>query len=324
MTTEEARAFFLDNDNFLLASHESPDADGLGAQYALCLGLRGLGKNAIALNADKYSDKYRFIDEQKIIRHLEDPPKKLPDFTGYNLVLIDTNDIHYAGNIAVLAKESKLPVFIIDHHEPDNQRPTNGYIQTDASSCCEIVFRLLQQLDVSLSLDMAQALFSGIVYDTGSFAYSKTSSETFSVAMQLLKIGVKPDRIHRSLYESTSIQALLLKKHVLSTLELALDNKVAIQTMTRQTLQASGATYIDSEDIIDIPLQSKIVEISILFKESETGQLRCSLRGKGSINVAALAQSFGGGGHKNAAGFRSPLPLADIKDKMLSLLSEKF
>jgi len=322
VTIEETILFFKNNDKFLLASHESPDADGLGAQYALTLALKEMGKTTIALNADAYSEKYRFIDQQQIIQNLDTFDIKMANLEGFTLILLDTNDIHYAGNIAVLAKEHKMPVFVIDHHELDSNRNIRGYTIREASSSCELVFSLLQAMSIAIKPDVAQALFTGIVYDTGSFAYSKTSARTMEVGSALLATGVKADNVHKALYESSSIHALLLKKQVLGTLELELDNQVAFQTMTLATLAQSGASYIDAEDLINIPMQCKTVEVSILVKEADNGHLRCSLRGKGKINVAALAQNFGGGGHKNAAGFRSPWPLADLKGKMLSLLRE--
>ncbi|HAP44726.1 MAG: hypothetical protein A2087_05775 [Spirochaetes bacterium GWD1_61_31] len=324
MSFDEALAYFQSNDHFLISTHESPDADGLGAQYALCRGLTALGKQAVALNSDAYSAKYSFIDPQDLIQTIGQCGDSLPWLASAHLVLLDTNDIHYAGQVAAFALAHKLPVFIIDHHELEASREISGYAVMEASSCCELIFELLKALGIEMQLDMAKALFAGIVYDTGSFSYSKTRAGTFQAAMEMVTLGVQPEQVHAALYESSSIQALLLKKNVLSTLELHRDNSIAIQTMTQETLIQSGASYIDAEDLINIPLQTKSVAVSILFKETDAKQIRCSLRAKGQINVAAIAQTFGGGGHKNAAGFKSTLPLADLKSKMLSLLQRLF
>ncbi|MDP3177856.1 MAG: DHHA1 domain-containing protein, partial [Spirochaetaceae bacterium] len=162
-----------------------------------------------------------------------------------------------------------------------------------------------------------EAIFAGIVYDTGSFAYPKTSERTFSCALELVRSGVRPYEIHRRMYESSSSESLILQKSVLATLELFADGRVAIQSLTKDALIDSGAAYEDAEDLVNIPLQDRKVEVSILFKENAEGRLRCSLRSKGQIDVSRLAQSFGGGGHKTAAGFTCPTPLESMKADVL-------
>lgn len=171
-----------------------------------------------------------------------------------------------------------------------------------------------------IPVDVATSLFAGIVFDTGSFAYSKTGVGTFSAALDLVKLGALPYYIHGALYESSSLSALLLRKETLSTLELHAENRIAIQTITIKTLKDTGSSYQDAEGLINVPLQTASIEVSILLKENEAGTLRCSLRSKGGINVAQIAQSFRGGGHKSAAGFKSPYPLETTKAKVLELL----
>ncbi|MBN2873489.1 MAG: bifunctional oligoribonuclease/PAP phosphatase NrnA, partial [Spirochaetales bacterium] len=143
---------------------------------------------------------------------------------------------------------------------------------------------------------------------------------TFEVALDLVHRGADPAAIHRALYESASTSVLLLRKAVLSTLELHAENRIAIQHMTREMLADTGSTSQDSEGLINVPLQAADVAVSVFLKENEEGLLRCSLRAKGGVNVAQIAQSFGGGGHRSAAGFKSPFPLETIKSRVLELL----
>ena len=126
------------------------------------------------------------------------------------------------------------------------------------------------------------------------------------------------------MYESSTIGALILQKTALSTLELASDNRIAIQTLGRKDLVYSGADYEDAEDLINIPLQSGTVEVSVFFKENMEGRLRCSLRSKGAVNVAHIAQNFGGGGHKTASGFTCDRPLARMKEAVLESIVQSF
>ncbi len=319
MNLDEAAAFFKENDDFILTSHVSPDADGLGAQYALLSGLRACGKRARAINADAYSQKYTFIDEKGIIESLAASNLTEIDISMHTVILLDTNDIQFAGEMAETVLGKTKQIIIFDHHESANGSDKFSCSLPDMSSTCEMVYGILVRLGVPLSLDIAVALFSGIVFDTGSFSYAKTSTGTFNVALELTKAGVKPSFIHAALYESSAISMLLLRKNVLSTLELHDGQRIAVQTMTKAILDQSNAVYEESEDLINIPLQSKSIQVSIFLKEDANGTIRCSMRSKGKVNVAQIAQTFGGGGHKTAAGFRSPFPLATIKEKMINL-----
>jgi phosphoesterase RecJ-like protein len=127
-----------------------------------------------------------------------------------------------------------------------------------------------------------------------------------------------------SVYESNSISTLVLMSKVLATLELHYDNQVAVQTMTQELLRQAGASYEESDLLINIPLRSADVRVSVFFKENLEGIKRCSLRSKGNIDVAAIAQSFGGGGHKTAAGFKCVRPFDVMKVEILEMLNEYF
>lgn len=311
----------MDHDNYILTSHESPDADGLGAQYALARGLVALGKQCRVINAEKHAIKYDFIDQKSIIKTLAETCLEGEDLSDITVVLVDTNDIHFTGTMAHHVLDRVGRVFIFDHHEALIILNEESCSITSASSTCEMAYQVLVKMGAPISEDMAMALLAGIVYDTGSFAWAKTSTETFAAALELTRRGASPTVIHTALYESSSINVLLLRKAVLSTLELHLSDTIAIQTMTSRILAETGASYEDGEDLINIPLMGKSVQVSLLFKENPEGILRCSMRAKGLVNVAHIAQSFGGGGHRLASGFKSPYPLETIKAKVLEILT---
>ena len=321
MTIAETAAFLAAGNHFILTSHSMPDADGLGAEYALARALKALKKDVRVINADQYTDSYRFIDQRGIIESLEQSGIDEKSIRRATVVMIDTNDIQYTGDMADAVIAQAADTMIIDHHEVKERVESRICSVVELSSTCEIAYRILESLGIPVEPDIATALFAGIVFDTGSFAYSKTGTGTFQVALTLVEQGANPSEIHRSLYESSSISVLLLNKAVLSTLELHADNRIAIQTMTAETLRETGSSYEDAEGLINVPLQAACIEVSVFFKENEQGTLRCSLRSKGSVNVAQIAQSFGGGGHKSAAGFKSPFPLALIRVRVLELVS---
>jgi phosphoesterase RecJ-like protein len=313
---EKIIEFIHAHDCFVLSTHSAPDADGLGSQIVLRGILLYLGKQVRILNTDPVPARFAFLDPSGFIECWN--AKLHQSFLAQSgLFILDASDEF---NLGVLQQEA-LPIAqdicVIDHHELSPFTGLRGYIDTNAAATAEIIIELCQRLKVPITLDMANAAYAGLIYDTGSFIYIKTSVRTFKTALRLVQAGVVPYEIYKELFESAPVGALLLKKQVLSTLELHEEGKIAIQMMTRKDLEQTGATYEDAEDLINIPLQSRTVEVSILIKENSEGLIRCSLRSKGKVNVSLLAQSFGGGGHKTAAGFKSSSGLEETKTLVL-------
>ena len=320
MTLAETATYLSGRNDFILSSHEGPDADGLGAEFALGTALASFGKRVRIINAERYSDSYRFIDVTGIIEKLSETRLDDEMIGRSTVVLVDTNDVMYTGDVADSIVMKAAETLVIDHHEMKGEGSGRICSMPNLSSTCEMVYRILTEMGYDIQENVASALLAGIVFDTGSFAYSKTGAGTFEVALDLVRRGANPSKIHGELYESSAISVLLLRKEVLSTLELHSSNRIAIQTMTMDVIKSTGSSYQDSEGLINVPLQAASVEVSVFLKEDAEGTLRCSLRAKGNVNVAQIAQNFGGGGHKSAAGFKSPYPLEMIKAKVLLLV----
>ena len=297
--------FLMRTQRFIITAHETPDGDAIGSECAMLRALRSIGKEAIILNADPTPGKLAYLDLDGIVGVLVNEAALPVDIGDYSLLMLDTNDVHNIGQVATLVLPRVREHFIIDHHERDRDDVLGGnFIQKGASSTCEIIYQLLREMGVPIDLPLAQALYTGIVYDTGCFIYPRTTALTFEIARDLVARGVQPNYIYARLYESNSISALVLQARVLATLELEFSDHVSILTMRRQMILDSGANYEEADQLINIPLKSEDVKVSVFFKENLEGLLRCSLRSKGDINVAEIAQKFGGGGHKTAAGFK--------------------
>jgi bifunctional oligoribonuclease and PAP phosphatase NrnA len=329
MRLDAASRFIDRNSNFIITAHETPDGDALGSEYALYCALCKLGKHALICNADPMSDKYRFLDTSDIIKTLDELESNntltfKENLAEWALIILDTNDTHNIGMIAERILPFTKEYLIIDHHEQGEDNDRSNIIEENASSTCEVLFELFEELDVEIDFETAQALYVGIIYDTGCFVYPKTSARTFEIAHILVALGVKPNFVYSKVYESNSISSLRLQSQVLASLELVYDQHVAIQTMLKETIAECGAQYEEADTIINIPLKSGDILVSIFFKENEEEILRCSMRSKGNINVAEIAQFFGGGGHKTAAGFKSKYPLDEIKPKVLDMLRKYF
>ena len=320
MTLDEIRRFFEDTDNILLTTHESPDGDGLGAEYALCVALSSVGKRVMVLNAEEPAAKYGFLDKRNLIRTLGldgDFPENLESWT---LVVLDTDPTNI-GNLADVALRICKDVVVLDHHKPKKTGGEfRGWLVPSYSSTCEMIFHLIEAMDLEIEKDIAVALYTGIVYDTGSFVYPKTQARTFRIAETLVNSGAVPNEIFTQLYESKSAGALICQSLVTSTLILHEEDSVGVQVMPRETLIASGAEYEEIQEIVNIPLQCAKVRVSVFLKENKHGTRRCSLRSKGKVDCAAIAHSFGGGGHKTAAGFKFEGSFVEIQEKILDAI----
>ncbi len=316
--------FISKHDKFILTTHETPDGDALGSEYSMLCALRKLGKVARIFNADPAPQKFTFVDKTGEFVVLENE-KQLPEDLGeYVLIILDVNDINNIGQIAGLVLPKVKNYFIIDHHDSEHDTLNEDLIQKSASSTAEILYQIFQEMKIDIDFDMAQALFMAIVFDTGSFIYPKTTALTFEIAHDLVVKGVNPNQIYSNVYESNSTPSLILMSKIMSTLELEYNNHVAIQTMDKQDIIASGARYEESDQFINIPLKSRDIKVSIFFKENLEGLKRCSMRSKGDIDVAIIAQSYGGGGHKTAAGFKCPRTFESVKEEILEKLKIYF
>jgi phosphoesterase RecJ-like protein len=324
MKYRDVLGFIKRNSRFILTTHETPDGDAIGSEYAMFRTLKKLGKEVRIINADRTPENFKFVDVDDEIEVLEDPAALPDDLADYVLMILDVNDTNNIGNIVRYVVPKVREYFIIDHHDSDADITSPNYIQQNASSTGEIVYRIIGNLEVDMDLETANSLYMAIAYDTGSFIYPKTSALTLQIGYKLVARGVNPNAIYRRVYESKSVASLVLQSMVLATLELKLENRVAIQTMSKETLVASEATYEEAHQLINIPLAAKPVRVSLFFKENLSALLRCSLRSKGEIDVAQLAQEFGGGGHKTAAGFKCGEPLEVVKAKMLQRLKSLF
>lgn len=307
--------------SFILCTHEIPDADGIGAEVLLAFMLKKLGKKVRIINSVPIPAHFSFMDPEHIIETW-DPEKHQSLADSSALIILDTSDEYNIGKI----KDEVLPfvkdVIVVDHHELGPKSTLSGYVDSKAASTSEMIMLAAESFNIIPDLMTANAVFAGLVYDTGSFAYLKTNFNTFKAALTLIQVGVNPYEIYQRLYESTSIGAVILQKIVLSTLEIHEEGRIAVQILRKEDLEATGAVLEDAETFINLPLRSKDIKVSLFLKESGQGPLRCSLRSKGEVNVSKIAQQFGGGGHATAAGFKSALSIEQTLETLLNKVKE--
>jgi phosphoesterase RecJ-like protein len=307
--------FFKKHGSFILTTHEGADADGLGAELVFAQILEKTGKSVRIFNAEKTAGLFAFMDPKGKVEVWDGKKyETLPEKSA--LVILDTSDEYHIGCLRDLIGRVR-ETFVIDHHEPAPFSVLSGCIDPTAASTCEIAVEAAESAGIVLDTDTAVAAFAGISYDTGSFAYIKTTGRTFKAALTLIEWGAVPYTVYRELNENFSLGALLLKKQVLSTLEIRAGGRAAVLILRKEDLSTTGANFEDAETFINIPLQAREIAVSILVKENEEGKVRCSLRSKGEVNVSKIAQQFGGGGHVTAAGFKSALSIEETLSRVV-------
>jgi phosphoesterase RecJ-like protein len=318
------KAFLERHRKFVITAHETPDGDALGAEFAMLRALLSLGKQAFICNADPAPENLSFVEPEHRPLVLRDEADLPPDIAEHALLILDVNDVHNLGSVGRLVLPRVREHFIIDHHDSDTDLAAPNHIEQGASSTCEILYLLFQEMGLPLDRHMAVALYMGIVFDTGSFVYPKTTALTFRIAHELVALGVNPNQVFTNLYESHSLSSLLLMSRVLSSLTLHGAGRVAVQWMPNRLLEECHARYEEADQIINIPLRSREVRVSLFFKQNVEGLWRCSLRSKGPIDVAEIARSYGGGGHRTAAGFKCTRPTEAIQAEILAGLQRKY
>ena len=300
---EKFISFVNRNDLFILTTHDPADADGIGAQIVLTCILRDQGKQSKIINAGPMPEHIRFMDPQGLVEQWnEENHGALPEQSA--VFMLDTADLHNIGAMRDPVCRAK-DIFVIDHHEFISESFLAGICDSKAASTCELAIELADTMGAPLDSHAAFAAYVGIVYDTGFFSYQKTGARTFQAALALLKLNVNPNEAYRQLCENASAGALLLQKKALSSLAFHCGGQVATQILRLEDFAETGALPEETDGLVNIPLKSREVIISLLLKESPDKKIRCSLRSKGTVDVAKIAHALGGGGHVNAAGFKS-------------------
>ena len=308
------------HDFFILTTHDPPDADGIGAQLVLGCILRSRGKRFRIINASPTPEQFRFMDPASQIESWD--RERLGSLAEQGaMIIVDTADEYNIGNMREAYCRSR-EVFVIDHHEPKPHAAFDGIYDQTCASTCELAVELAEAAGAAIDKTAAFAAYTGIVYDTGFFAYAKTGARTFRAAISLLELGADPTEAFVRLCQNTPTRVLLLQKKALASMTICQGGKIAAMVLRNEDFAAAGATLEDTDGFVNFPLKSRDIAVSLMVKETPDLKVRCSLRSKGSVNVAKIAQGFGGGGHINASGFKSDMDVDQALEKTLAAITE--
>jgi len=300
---DKLKVFLERHDLFILTTHDPADADGLGAELVIACILREKGKQFRIINSSPIPEQFEFMDRQGVIERLDtEKHGDLPERAA--VIMIDTADLHNIGQMRDLVCRAK-EVFIVDHHEIISASHFPGICDPQAASTCELAVELATELGVAIEPGAAFAAYTGMAYDTGFFAYQKTGPRSFRAAITLLALGANPSEAYEKLCENSATRALLLQKKAFASLEIHCGGQIASQVLRLEDFAEAGAVSDDADGFVNAPMRAREIRVSVLVKESRKGKVKCSLRSKGAIDVSKIAHDFGGGGHLNAAGFKS-------------------
>ena len=295
----------------LLTMHRGPDGDGLGSTLGLAAALRELGHEATVYTPDELPYNFRFLPgADRVV-------KALPDDAAFDLtVAADAGSFDRLPPLP--AARGKL--LNLDHHITTEPFGDVNYVDPAAAAVGILVYKIICALGLPLSADAATCIYASILADTGCFRYSSTDPECLRVAAALLEAGVDPWEMTVKVYEQQPVARMKLLAEVLNTLELHAGGKLATLLITNEMLARTG-THLDLTDgFINFARSIDGVEVAASLREPKPGSVdgharafRVSFRSRGNIDVAAIAQKFGGGGHKNAAGCTVPGELHEVR-----------
>jgi len=295
---------------FLITSHARPDGDSIGSQLAMAYALEALGKEVRIVNADPAPEHYlEFPGVDRIEVGLEVLER---DYDA--LIVMESSDFRRTG---VSGLEGRFTINI-DHHQGNTAYGDLNWLDESAAACGELVFELIQAMEVPLTLEIVTHIYLAILTDTGSFHHSNITPRTFAICRECVEAGVNPAAMARRVFDSNSFGKLKLIGALLDEMELRDEGRLAVLYLNDEILNATGTTYNDTEGLINLPLTAREIMAVAFFKLGADGDVRISLRSKYDVDVRAVASRYGGGGHKNASGFTVRGPLEAVREPIIT------
>lgn len=330
------------NQEFILTSHVNPDGDAIGSEIALYLYLKSLGKNARVLNYSPTPDNYTFLDKDKVIEIFDETKHKELIANADVIFILDTNEFERVRTLAPYIRASKAKKVLIDHHLGFNPNDFDFYIMdTDSPATGEILYRFfvglqpvgLQPVGTAkstgngskgiISKDMAVALYTAIMTDTGSFKFNRTDEETHTIIADLLTYGINPYDVYSEVYNQATIGKLHLLGRFLNNITLLYDGKLAYSFVTQNDFTETNTDEYGIEGFSSHLMSLSTVVLGIVITQAKRG-VKLSFRSKGDVKSNELAKEFGGGGHQLASGAFVAGADIDVLIKDVTCKAEKY
>lgn len=298
----------------LITSHMDPDGDSIGSQLAWGSFLKRFKKPFKIINQGQISEKYRFLDPQNLIENIDS--KDYKDFRPDLVFIFECSYLDRIGRVQKLISP-KTSIINIDHHQDNQKFGSINILDKKASAVAEIIFDLLKLAKFKITPQVANRLYAAILTDTGRFRFASTTSKCLRVCAELIDSGADPKLLTDKIYYSVNLSDLRFLGYVLSQMEIEADGKISSIALKKEILDRYQINTENTEGIVDYSLLLKGVKVGVLFKELAPDRTKVSLRSQNDIDISKIAKTFGGGGHKNAAGCLLRVNMQEAKEIVL-------
>jgi bifunctional oligoribonuclease and PAP phosphatase NrnA len=299
-----------------LSTHINADGDGCGSEAALVHLLHHLGLSARIVNPTPWPTAFDFLHGQEVD---DRSAAGIEALSGADVILVvDIGDVRRLGVLTEGVRSATVPKLVIDHHEPGDEPP--GPIQMiDTTACAtgELVYDLAVTLDLPITTDVATALYTAILTDTGGFRFSNTTPRCHAIAGQLLAAGVDPEDMYRRVYASVPLGRLQLLRDALETLQVDPEYAIAWISVPAGAVEHYALRSEDLDGIVEHPRSIAGTRMALFFRDLGHGKIKVSFRSTGDVDVNRFARAFGGGGHAKAAGALISGSLEDVRSRVV-------
>ncbi|WP_010236123.1 DHH family phosphoesterase [Clostridium arbusti] len=317
MIIDEIINTLMKSNKIFVTFHQSPDGDSLGSSLALVNGLRSINKDVSIVCKETIPETFSFLP---LSNEIDGSLKEIPKDADC-LVALDCGNVDRL-NCDIDFHNKSFIIINMDHHLSNDSYGDINYVDTKAASVGEIIYKLLNQMNVNIDVKIAECIYTSILTDTGSFRHSNTTYNTHLIAGNLINAGLDFSSIHRKIFDNKKLEVIKLQGLVIDNLYLNSTNNICIMKLTINMLNKAGIKECDSAEVISIGLKIDTVETAILLKETEDG-VKVSLRSKNYVDVRKVAEKFSGGGHIRAAGLKLDVTIEEAEEILIKELEKE-
>lgn len=318
---EPLRSIFEENQRFVLSSHVRPDADALGSELGVAALLEQMGKDVRIVNPSASPEHLFFLDPERRVQKIGQgiTPDEIADTDVH--IVVDTSAWIQLQEVGDVLKRTHAKKVVIDHHVSSDDLGAIEFKDTKAEATGALIVQMANALGYQLPEKAATPLYAAIATDTGWFRFSSTTSETMRIGGHLIDLGAQPNLIYELLYEQHSLARLRLAGRALSRVTVVDDGRTAFTWVSRADFSETNSRPVDTEDLVNECLKIAGTHGAFIAIEQLNQRIKVSFRSRTDLNVAAVAEKFGGGGHKQAAGAVLPGPLETARDRVQAAMS---
>ena len=301
---DDVLALVQEHDRFFLTTHLGPDGDALGSQIALGRFLQKLGKSAAMINSDEADQNLDWMPGAEDVEVFDGSMDQRQALAEADVVFVlDTNDEERLGKVGSMVRNASATTVLIDHHLQPEPWFDVEFVRDTAAATGELVYEMIEATDPShIDAEVATALYTAIMTDTGSFRYSSVSPRLHRIVADILERGdIEPAPIHETIYDRKSMPGLRLLGRMLNRIRLRYEGQLGYSVVTQRMVQDTNASWDDKQGFVNYVLSIEGVKAALLFSEVDDGS-KISFRSEADVRVDEWARHFGGGGHRNAAG----------------------